>query len=613
MAAKQKKFIRYPFKEDDKAFYNSTQSIAEDSKGNIWVTSYAPGIYYLKPGADKIIKFPGAGIEFGDKTTKSLYIDEQDIIWIASNGGGFHSFDPSSGKTERYYANANGKGVNKPLLRWVIPENKRYLLIAVNQGGINRFDKLTKTFEYITYEEDNGAGLNNNGVWSLHKDKEGILWVGTGNGGVNYYNPKEYNFKLFRHTGTDPKSPSDNTIGGFYEDSRGAVWIATDGQGVNLFNRTTKTFKVFKYNPKDPFSISGNTIRNFQEDNDGNLWIGTWNEGLNKYDRKTGKFYRYMPDENNPSSISGTKVWHIKKDFKGLLWLAIMDKGIEIFDKDKGVIKRFNLDVANPEANLSIYQLVEDNQRYMWACSWKGLYRYDRTTDRFKAFKNFPDNDIRSFYKDSKGNYWIGSFNRGLFMMDFEGNIKKVYNDKNGLPNNQIHAITEDADGKLWISTNFGLSQLNTEKETFKNYLKSDGLQGNQFFTLSFLKTRSGEMYFGGFNGFNAFHPNDLKLNQTVPPIYLTNFEIFNKPVIYGKPNSPLESDISYVKHITLPYDQSVFSFAFSAINYTFPEKNQYAYKLEGFDKEWNYVGSQRSATYTNLDPAEYVFKVKGL
>jgi ligand-binding sensor domain-containing protein len=165
---KEKKFIRYPFKEDDKAFYNSTQSIAEDSKGNIWVTSYAPGIYYLKPGADKIIKFPGAGIEFGDKTTKSLYIDEQDIIWIASNGGGFHSFDPSSGKTERYYANANGKGVNKPLLRWVIPENKRYLLIAVNQGGINRYEKLHQTFENITYEEDHGAGRRKNGDWSLH-------------------------------------------------------------------------------------------------------------------------------------------------------------------------------------------------------------------------------------------------------------------------------------------------------------------------------------------------------------------------------------------------------------------------------------------------------------
>ena len=195
---KQKKFIRYQFKEDDKAFYNSTQSIAEDSKGNIWVVSYARGIYCLKPGADKLITFQDAGIDFGDKTTKSLYIDEQDIIWIASNGKGFHSFDPSTGKTEHYNTNKSGKGIDKALLRWVIAENSRYLLIAVNQGGINRFDKLTKTFEYITYNENNESGLNNNGVWSFHKDKEGILWVGTGNGGVNYYNPKEYNFKLFR-------------------------------------------------------------------------------------------------------------------------------------------------------------------------------------------------------------------------------------------------------------------------------------------------------------------------------------------------------------------------------------------------------------------------------
>ncbi len=607
----KKQFVRYKFKEDDKAFYNSTQSIAEDSKGNIWVVSYARGIYCLQPGADKLIEYKGKGIDFGDKTTKSLYIDEQDIIWIASNGGGFHSFDPSNGKTEHYYTNENGKGVNQKLLRWVIAENNRYLLIAVNQGGINRFDKLTKTFEYITYNGENESGLNNNGVWTLYKDKEGILWAGTGNGGVNYYNPKEYNFELFRHTNNSAISPSDNTIGGFYEDSQGMIWIATDGQGVNLFDPSTKKFKVFKHNPANPFSISGNTIRNFEEDNDHNLWIGTWDNGLNKYDRKTGKFHSYMPLKNDPSSISGQGVWHIKKDWKGLLWLSIYGKGIEIFDKDKGVIKRFNIDAKHPEANSSIPQFVEDGQRYMWACSWKGMYRYDRTTDKFTAFKNFPDNDIRTFYKDSRGNYWAGSFNKGLFLMNFDGKIKKVYNDKNGLPNNQIHAIVEDLHGNLWISTNFGISQFNPVKETFKNYFKSDGLQGNQFFTLSYLKTRSGKIYFGGFNGFNAFYPDNLKTNQTLPPVYFTSFEIFNRPASYGKPGSPLQSDISEVKQIILPWSQSVFSLGFTAVNYTFSQKNQYAYKLENFDKDWNYVGSTRSATYTNLDPGEYIFKVK--
>ncbi|MEO6672647.1 MAG: two-component regulator propeller domain-containing protein [Ginsengibacter sp.] len=607
---KQKKFIRYYFKKDDKAFYNATQSIAEDSKGNIWVVSFGRGIYCLKPGADKLITFQSKEIDFSDNTAKNIYIDEQDIIWITSNGGGFHSFDPSTGKAEHYYTNENGKGTNKPLLRWIVGEDNRYLLIAVNQGGINRFDKLAKTFEYITYSGDNESGLNNNGVWSLYKDKEGILWVGTGNGGVNYYNPKEYNFKLFRHNNST-QSPSGNTIGGFYEDAEGIIWIATDGEGVNVFDPKTKTFKVYKHDPRNAFSISGNTIRNIQEDKDKNVWIGTWDDGLNKYDRKTAKFHRYMPVKNDPSSISGTKVWNIKRDYTGLLWLAIMDKGIDIFDKDKGVIKRYKIDADNPEAGYVIWQFIEEQPKYMWVCSWKGLYRFDRGTGKFKAFKNFPDNDIRTFYKDSKGNYWAGSFNKGLFQVDFDGKVIKVYNDKNGLPNNQIHAIVEDTHGNLWISTNLGISMFNPEKATFKNYSKSDGLQGNQFFTLSFLKTRSNEIYFGGFDGFNAFHPEDLKLNQTVPPIYFTSFEIFNKPVSIGKPGSPLQSNITGVKQITLPWNQSVFSFGFTAINYTFAQKNQYAYKLENFDKDWNYVGTIRSATYTNLDPGEYTFRVK--
>lgn len=608
----EKRFVRYTFKEDDKAYYNSTQSIAEDSKGNIWVASYAPGLYSLKPGADSLVSYNE--FDFGDKTTKSIYIDKHDVIWIASNGGGFHSLEPATGKAEHYFTNPNGKGVNQSLLRWVIAEDDRYLLIAVNQGGINRFDKVTKTFEYITYIGNDGMGLNNNGIWTFHKDKEGILWVGTGNGGVNYYNPKEYNFKIFRHSHNSSVSPSSNAIGGFYEDVDGMIWIATDGEGLNIFDPKTKTFKVFKHDQNDLHSISGNTIRNIQEDEDHNLWFGTWNDGLNKFDRKTGKFHRYKHDDNDPASISGRKVWHIKKDSKGLLWLAIMDKGIDILHKDKGVIKRYKFNSGNPEA-LSIdviWQFVEDQEKYMWICSWKGLYRYDRATDKFAAFKNFPDNDIRTFYKDSRGNYWVGSFNKGLFLMDFEGRVLKVYDETNGLPNNQIHAIVEDSEGNLWISTNFGICKFNPLKETFKSYYESDGLQGNQFFTLSYLKTRSGEIYFGGFEGFNSFHPKDLKINTAIPPIYFTNFEVFNKPVTYGKEDSPLSTHITEVKEISLPWDQSVFSFGFTAINYTFPEKNQYAYKLEGFDKDWNYVGTNRTATYTNLDPGNYVFKIKG-
>lgn len=609
----QKHFIRYRFKEEDKEFHDATQSIAEDSQGNIWVVSIGKNLYCFKNENNNFILKEDSLVDFGDKTIKNIYIDEQDIIWICSNGKGFYSFDPSTRNLEHFYKRSDGKGPNNTMLRWITPENDRYLLIGSDQGGINRFDKFTKTFEYITFSTGNKKSLNNNAVWTMHKDKEGILWIGTGNGGVNYYNPKEYKFKLFQSSNDTLRSPSFNVIGGFYEDEQGMIWIATDGSGVNVYNPKTGIFKVYKHNAKDKTSISGNVIRNFDQDNDKNMWFGTWNAGLNKFDRKTGKFKRFLPDENNPFSISGPKVWHIKKDLKGMIWLAIMDEGIDILDKDKGVIKRYKPEPDNPEALGAkiIWQFVEEGEN-MWICSWNGIYFYERAKDKFKSFKNFPDNDIRTIFIDSQGNYWAGSANKGMFLFDKKGNVIKTYNEKNGLASNQVHTITEDSQGYLWISTNFGISCFDPEMEKFRNYFASDGLQGNQFFILSYLQTRGGEIYYGGYNGFNVFHPDDLKkTNSIVPPLYLTDFEIFNKAVPYGQPGSILKRHISQEKEITIPWHQSMFSFGFTAVSYTFPEKNLYAYQLEGFDKDWNNVGTSKSATYTNLDPGKYLFKVK--
>lgn len=466
----ERKFIRYQFKGDDNAYYNASNSIAEDSKGNIWVGSYAPGLFCLKPNTDKLIHLQSAEINFGDRDTKSLYIDENDIIWIASNGSGFHSFNPSTGHVEHFPQREDGSGPNQELLRWILPEDERFLLIAANQGGINRFDKKKKTFEYITYNPENGTGINNNGVWTFHRDKEGILWVGTGNGGVNYYNPKEYNFKVYSQGYDKTHSPSSNTIGGFYEDSEGMIWIATDGEGINVFNPKDESFKVFKHDPDNPFTVSGNTIRNIIEDDRKNLWIATWDAGLNRYDRLTGRFYRFKAD-GGPASISGVNVWQVKMDHRGLFWLSIMEEGVDIFDRNRGVIKRFTVDPQGLGTDV-IWQFFEEKEKYMWICTWKGLYRYAFETEQFTGLKNFPDNDIRTLYKDTKGNYWLGSFNKGLFKIDFNGNILAVYDDKNGLPNNQIHAIVEDDVGDLWISTNYGLSRFNPQQETFKITLK---------------------------------------------------------------------------------------------------------------------------------------------
>ena len=197
-------------------------------------------------------------------------------------------------------------------------------------------------------------------------------------------------------------------------------------------------------------------------------------------------------------------------------------------------------------------------------------------------------------------------------MCNQDGTILKTYDITNILPNNRIHAITQDNKGNIWISSNYGITRLNPEIQSIRNYTKEDGLQGDQFYQQSFLKTRNGELYFGGYNGFNSFNPDSLKDNDFIPPVYITDFQIFNKPVTYAVPGAQFPTHISEAKKIKLNWNQSVFSFSFAAINYTYPKKNQYSYIMEGFEKDWNYTdASRRYVTYTNLDPGEYTFRVR--
>jgi len=608
------KFIRYQF-ESEKGYLNPRPSkmLAVDSKGYLWVVSLSSAIYRFEPGSGKFTKFDDSALGSGIYCYKSVYIDDQDKIWISTDGSGFLSFDPATSSFEHFGAKGDGKGTNENLILDILPEDDRHLLLAVDQGGINRFDKVSKTFEYIVYDQANDEGLNNNGIWCLHKDRDGILWIGTSGGGINYYNPKKERFRLFMHNNNNPKSLSYNFTGCFFEDHQGLIWVGTDGGGLNIYDPATGSFKVFKHDPSDPYSISGNVIRGIAEDKDHDMWIGTWDAGLNRYDRKTGRFIHYIPDNKNPSSISGKTIYNLFIDHNGILWVSIYNTGIDLFDKRKGVIRRFRSDSGNPNtiSGVNSWFFFEDTEKKMWICTVNGLDRYDSLTNSFKVF-NFPDNDIGAFYKDKAGYIWVGSNTKGLFMCNQDGTILKTYDMTNILPNNRIHAITQDNKGDIWISSNYGISKLNLGIQKIRNYTKEDGLQGDQFYQQSFLKTSKGELYFGGYNGFNSFNPDSLKDNDFIPPVYITDFQIFNKPVTYAVPGSQFQTHISEAKEIKLNWNQSVFSFSFAAINYTHPKKNQYEYIMEGFEKDWNYTdASRRYVTYTNLDPGVYTFRVR--
>ncbi|MEO6454231.1 MAG: two-component regulator propeller domain-containing protein, partial [Ginsengibacter sp.] len=373
----------------------------------------------------------------------------------------------------------------------------------------------------------------------------------------------------FTHYKNNPyniTSIGSNEVEHILEDNEGNLWAGTWGGGLNLFNRTKGNFTRFINNPADKNSISSNYIQKIFEDHDKNLWIATYYGGLNLFDRNTKKFFRITDDPLHKTKLSGNNIVSINEDKNNNIWIGTDDGG------------------------LNCYNTAE-----------KKFYHY------FNKEEKLPD--LRIIFSDSKGRLWIGQ--TGLYLFDPKRNNFFLYTDKAGLSTEFIKGIEEDKEGNFWIATSNGVTQFNPETFSFKKYNTADGLQGLEFEANAYYKTKDGEFFFGGVNGFNRFYPENIKINRFKPPVYLTDFQIFNQKILPGTKGSPLQNDISESNKIILSYKQATFSFGFAALNYTASENNRYAYKLKGLNKDWNYVGNERKASYTNLDPGTYTFYVK--
>jgi streptogramin lyase len=359
------------------------------------------------------------------------------------------------------------------------------------------------------------------------------------------------------------------------QDSAGMLWIGTNGGGLNRLNRLTGRFTRFVNDPADPHSLSCDRIIPLLLDSRGHLWIGTQGGGLDRFDPKTGRFGHYRYKANNPYSLSCDKVWSIYEDREGTLWVGTLE-GLNRFDRATGQFTRFFSDPADP-ATLS-------------------------------------DDWISGVCESASGMLWVSTFN-GLNCLDRAANRFTRFTKKDGLPDNMIYCVLEDGSGDLWMSTNRGLCRLRPSTGEFRNYTVNDGLQSNEFNGSSFFRSAKGELFFGGINGFNSFFPDSIHANPFVPPVVITGFDLFNRPVPVGAMadgRTILARSIPYTESLSLAPGDNVVSFTFAAINYDAPEKNQYAYRLEGLEREWNRAGNKRFVTYAGLAPGTYVLTVQG-
>ena len=606
-----------------KRFYsepNNTQSLShsgitaieEDSHHRIWIGT-ARGLSQLNSNGTftNFHDNPAMPSSLTSGQITSLLEDKGGILWVGTFNEGLYKMDTNGGILAHYVNRESDENSIGGNYIYDMAEDQKGSIWIATDGSLNKMDKKGTFTRYSQIQGDENS-LSSNIVTSVFFDVNDRLWVGTRFGGVNVYDPGKYPFRHFKYSNYDRNSLSNNTVSSFEEDTNGNFWIGTDGGSLNYYDRESKKFINYLN------TLTNNKVLAVKKDERGGLWVGMWNGGLNYFNPVTKRVKSYKHDPNDPLSLSDNNIFHILKDRKGNIWIATWGNGLNKYNPKTDDFTRYTHDPDNPNTlgNSAIDFLLEDSHGIIWiALESDGLDKFDPVTNTFTHYKstskkegNLSSNAVFALYEDSKKRLWIGT-NGGLNLFEPETETFKSFREKDGLPNDGIMGIQEESSGKLWISTNKGLSRFDVENLTFKNFLEGDGLQSDQYNRWSSHRLSTGELLFGGTNGFNLFHPDSIKANTYKPPVYITDFRVFNKPATIG-PNEILKQNILLTENIQLSYIQNIFSFEFTALNYRQPEKNQYRYKMEGFQDEWIYAGDERKVSYTNLSPGDYTFRV---
>jgi ligand-binding sensor domain-containing protein/signal transduction histidine kinase/DNA-binding response OmpR family regulator len=609
-------FTRYEYDAEDESSVSSNfvREIFEDSKGNVWIGHGNGAIDILKRGDSTFTSLSRQGLTLTEYRITGIVESEDRSIFIATQGDGLFQLEYNDEEviiTNRFLKNAAQHNTisSNILLDLSIGEIGK-LWIATEDDGLNILNMETGEFQFLRADPFVPSSLNYNSVWTIYKDRLGLIWLGTYAGGVNLYLGSGNYFRHFKHYPGHENSLSNNMVNAFREEDDSKIWIATDGGGLNLLDWRQNEFK--HYNTSNS-NIGSNVIVSLFEDSRDRLWVGTWGDGLYHFDRERNQFIRYSKEQHG---LGSNNILHIQEDNKGGLWLATFWGGLTYFNPQTNDVKVYTVQNGGL-SNDDVRVICFDVTGRLWVASDVGIDLLYPETEAFKTYQ-YDENDrssiskgfVHSILETADSTIWVGTAG-GLNKYDPDTDSFIHYTKIDGLPDNTVKSMLEAGNGNIWIGTNKGISKFDPEKETFKNFDISDGLQGNEFNNMSCYRTRDGYMLFGGTNGFNMFKLEDLDVNEFIPPVVITDFRIFNKPVPVGEKDSPLSKHISEAQNINLSYKHSVFSFEFVALNYILPEKNQYAYMMEGFDADWNYVNGVRTATYTNLDPGNYTFRVK--
>ncbi len=664
-------FTHFQYSPDnpDGISHNRIQAIIEDQHGYIWIGTAGGGLNKFDPNSKLFVQYKAdqpIRNSLSHDHIWDLVFDSNGLLWIATEKG-ISFFDTSNEQflsTESILGDDHGSTDQQ--IRCLLSGSDGSMWIGTS-NGVYQFDIKRKEILPLPFVSNTIVNPESNAINRLYEDRDGRVWIGTHAYGLLYFNKENERFFRFEHDPKIPSSLSFNDIRDIFQDTSGNLWIATRGGGVNKLDLNAKKFSHHQHNPFDPESLSSNQVWAICQDhsgriwigtyggglnlfnkersclthflhhtdqlnslsnnnilslfpaNNGTLWIGTQGGGLNKMNPETGEFIIYASDSLNQTGIGNNIVSCLLEEQDGILWIGT-DRGLDRMDVRREIFShyRHNPQDTNTLSDNRVWVIFKDRDEHLWIGTDNGLNLFYPEEGIFQRFLHQPDNkssisdnDIFCIHQDQSGHLWFGT-GRGFNRLDDSSLGFVQFHSIPLLSENPVYGILEDNENNLWISTLNGLIQFNIHNSTIRHFDVSDGLQSDEFIRGAYWKNQTtGELFFGGINGFNAFFPEQIKDNEFVPPIVITQFNLFNQPVEISE-QGPLFKSITETKTIHLNYRQYDFSLRFVSLNYTNSHKNQYKYRLEGYDSNWKEVSSERTATFTNISPGTYRFQVIG-
>jgi len=626
-------FERFEYDVDDPSSlcHRDAFSVFEDASGLIWVGTEnglcvtdrkTPGSFERLLHLDHPLEYFWNSKE-GEVHGMLERPQEPGVLWVGT-GLGLVRVDVASRRTELLVPHPDYSGTSRNFNQVgrlaQDPTNPGILWVPTEGGGLTRFD--TRTKQFLTYRTDveNPNSLLQDAVLTTYADRSGMIWVGTNTQGLSRFNPASVSFAHYRYSPGSKTSIPGRNVYGIYQSRDGVLWVGTEDDNgtsrLTALNREAGTARHYEHDPSDPGSRDAGRVVAILEDSRGNLWMNS-RLGLDRLDRSTGRFTHYRSDPDDPESMPQF-VLSLYEDRSGKLWIGSGD-GVAWMEPNRdGRVTRIKSDPDDPET-LSPgrkWHIIEDLAGFIWVAG-NGLNRINPETGKVTRYLPDPDDPtslapgIQETVLERRrepGIIWTSG--GGLNRLDTETGLVTHFTVRNGLPNNSIYGLLEDEDGRIWISTNHGLSRFDPETKRFKNFGMEIGLQGLEFNYTSFHRGLNGEMFFGGTNGLNTFFPNELTENINAPQVALVDLRLSNESIKTSGAIA-LDHSLQETEVITLDPSQKEVTFDFVAFHYADPKGNQYAYMLEGFNDDWVNAGQQRSASFTNLAPGEYTFRVK--